>query len=149
MSLRRLGGQRSSLRIPPTSSREIANLQLETSLLDTQVYWNRSRLLQTLLLKNRTTMGTSLILHKLLCQNSILCKVGSILKCLWSLLHNLLKQRRFQTPHEMIQHLQIMQVRNPHAYTAEGSYITRHLTSLPKPCKLTSGCKYSIRWVKV
>ena len=36
--LRNLGGQRSSLGIPSTSARETASLQLEMSLLDTQVH---------------------------------------------------------------------------------------------------------------
>ena len=76
MPLRRLGGQRSSLRIPLTSAREIASLWLETSSLDTQVHGNQSRLLQMVLLRNRTTKGMSLILNKLLCQIITLLQGG-------------------------------------------------------------------------
>ena len=139
----------SSLRIPLTSRRKVVSLQLEISSLDTQIHGNQSRLLQMVLLKNITTKGTSLMLSKLLCTTSTLCKVGSILKGLWSLLYNSLKQRQFQSSHKMIQHLRIMQVQNLHANIAEGSYMTRNLTSIPSPCKLTSGCKHSNRWVKV
>ena len=91
--LRRLGVQRSSQRIPLTSNREIASLQLDISSLDTQVHGNWCRLLQTVLLRNKTTKGMSLMLNKLLCQTSMLCKVGGILKGIWSLLYSSLKQR--------------------------------------------------------
>ena len=70
----------SSLRIPLTSRRKVVSLQLEISLLVTQIHGNQSRLLQMVLLKNITTKGTILMLRKLLCTTSTLFKVGSILK---------------------------------------------------------------------
>ena len=71
-AMRKLGGQRSSLRIPSTSTREIASLKLAISSLDTQVHGNQSKVLQMVLVRNRTTKGTSLMLKKLLCKNSTL-----------------------------------------------------------------------------
>ena len=90
------------------------------------------------------------MLKKLLCQTSTLCKAGSILKGLWSLLHNSLKKRWFQSLHKT-------DPISPNHASSEfackiqqkADYITRHLTSLPAPCKITPGCKHSIRWVKV
>ena len=149
MPLRKLGCQRPSLRILPTSAREITSLKLEISLLDTQVYGNQSRLLRAVLLRNRTSKGMSLILNKLLWQTIMLCQVCSILKGLWSLLPNSLKQIWFQFLHKMIQYFGVVQVRNLHANMVKASYIYRHLTNLYAPCKLTPGCKPSIRWVKV